>query len=170
MKETYTRAELLECRMEHSKQLHRMQASFERREQALHEYWMSQVMRQQSRTEHKPPVIVPHFHRDLVSTSGGTFAGMSGGRPVKIDQFMFKNPEPAPYHHDMSNLTFKPTPPLLHRSAAAAADCRARVVKRQHGVKRDTFVDLQPFPEPKRVDIPRDPSDPWVNGYDSEED
>lgn len=39
MKEVYTRAELLECRIAHSKQLHRVQIAFEARLQILNEYW-----------------------------------------------------------------------------------------------------------------------------------
>eukprot|EP00976_Prorocentrum_cordatum_P101104 1192485-Prorocentrum_minimum.AAC.1 len=30
----------------------------------------ARVLRQQNRVEHKPPVVVPHFHREMVSCSG----------------------------------------------------------------------------------------------------
>jgi hypothetical protein len=45
---------------------------------------------------------------------------------VKIERYMFKRPEAVLYHHDMTNFTFKPTPPIIHRSAHAAGECRNR--------------------------------------------
>ena len=42
-KNSYSRSEVLEARMQHSKQLHRLQASFEERLQKLHLYYQQQM-------------------------------------------------------------------------------------------------------------------------------
>ena len=42
-KNSYSRSEVLEARMQHSKQLHRLQASFEERLQKLHLYYQQQI-------------------------------------------------------------------------------------------------------------------------------
>eukprot|EP00241_Pyramimonas_parkeae_P004672 CAMPEP_0114226024 /NCGR_PEP_ID=MMETSP0058-20121206/1006_1 /TAXON_ID=36894 /ORGANISM="Pyramimonas parkeae, CCMP726" /LENGTH=810 /DNA_ID=CAMNT_0001336711 /DNA_START=326 /DNA_END=2755 /DNA_ORIENTATION=- len=157
MKEVYTRAELLECRIAHSKQLHRVQIAFEARLQILNEYWKKQL-----ESHHKSRTRSASFsHRTKVQSGK---AQAKHGPQVKIVEHSFPFPKADDYHHDMTNLgnQHKPTPPLpmTKPDPYQSHDCRVSYVKYRVGSRADKFVQQQQIGvKTKQKHVKADPFD-----------
>eukprot|EP00854_Cymbomonas_tetramitiformis_P010434 gene10434-12340_t len=119
VKETYTRSELLDLRLEHSKQLQRLQAAYEDRLRANNEYWKQQV--RDHRKMHRR-LIAPKQEDPLMLTEKKSAVRRRQEHKPTFDQ-EFVYPEGPSYWHDDRQYSYHPTiheaPAREHMVAAA---------------------------------------------------
>lgn len=132
VKETYTRSELLDLRLEHSKQLQRLQAAYEDRLRANNEYWKQQV--RDHRKMHRR-LIAPKQEDPLMLTEKKSAVHRRQEHKPTFDQ-EFVYPEGPSYWHDDRQYSYHP---IIHDAPArpsAKPSAAAQEFVAKHNVPR----------------------------------